>query len=186
MYPEVKECWEDAGNSTCEANQAILEDTILDSNTYEMADQDEEIITQDECFSTIRMDWCSQHNIARQLCYVMPEPCNANTEDKEMIQNENEGGNNDEEKDKKWVTKMDEHDVQSEQVQGPDVLTTAVENNGEPSFKSEDNNGESRQRCSQCFKSHFPHKRFCNSHPKFCKAPVSSKKNRKKLLAVVF
>ena len=107
VYPEVKEWWEDAGNSTCEANQAILEDTILDSNTYEMADQDEEIVTQDECFSTIRMDWCSQHNIARQLCYVMPEPCNANTEDEEMIQYENEGRNNDEEKDKKWVTKMD-------------------------------------------------------------------------------
>ncbi len=43
VYPEVKEWWENAGNSTCEANQALLEDTILDSNTYEMAGQDKEI-----------------------------------------------------------------------------------------------------------------------------------------------
>ena len=45
----------------------------------------------EECFSTIRLDWCSQHDIPRQLCFVMPDNCsdvNQNHSESNTEQNE--------------------------------------------------------------------------------------------------
>ena len=106
VYPEVKEWWEDGGNDTCEANQTFLEETIIS----EMIKQDHvEMNIQNDCFSTIRLDWCSKHDITRQLCYVMAEPCSGNTDDKQMEHYETEqmDGENAEINNEKSETKMD-------------------------------------------------------------------------------
>ena len=52
--------------------------------------------------------------------------------------------------------------------------------NDEINTNSDLDNEVTNLRCSQCFKSHFPHKRLCKPHPKFCKASFSIKgrKNR--------
>ena len=36
---------------------------------------EDDLQSSQECFSTIRLDWCSQHDMTRQLCFVKQDDC---------------------------------------------------------------------------------------------------------------
>ena len=95
------EWWEESNKSNVEAELKLLEVDFLNKSHHTLpilppaewveeldSSREDDIISSEECFSTIRLDWCSQHNITRQLCFVMQGKCSDDNQNEAEIKDE--------------------------------------------------------------------------------------------------